>query len=198
MPCAAGVWKEEWFGTCNTSDLVYTIKSDCNHNSPEECAADPRCRVRRDLPIQYGMCRLNDTLLWDAIFSTVSWGSKVGNRSMSGRALPPARDVYSRLQGKRCGFHTGTVANHTESTSGIGWVERDVLRGGSRVWHRDMGEKPGKVWGGGGELPGSFHNYAMGCQQCILSTEDVNNVNSCPGFITFLEDLLVCRPMELS
>ncbi|KXZ49335.1 hypothetical protein GPECTOR_22g929 [Gonium pectorale] len=68
----SGTWQREWFGECPTAELVYTIKSACNYTTAEDCEADPSCSLRPDLPVEYGMCRLADGLIWDALFGTES------------------------------------------------------------------------------------------------------------------------------
>ncbi|GFR47457.1 hypothetical protein Agub_g9183 [Astrephomene gubernaculifera] len=68
----SGIWQREWFGSCPTSDLVWTIKSACNYTTPEDCAADPVCRLAPDRPAEYGMCRLRDELVWLELFGADS------------------------------------------------------------------------------------------------------------------------------
>ncbi|GLC35545.1 hypothetical protein PLESTB_000195600 [Pleodorina starrii] len=68
----SGIWQQDWFGSCPTSELVYTIKAACNWTQPADCAADPSCQLRPDLPIEYGMCRLRDELIWEALFGSGS------------------------------------------------------------------------------------------------------------------------------
>ncbi|GIL51327.1 hypothetical protein Vafri_7340 [Volvox africanus] len=68
----AGTWQRDWFGTCNTSELVYTIKSACNYTDDNECEQDYTCRLRSDLPIEYGRCRMRDDLIWKEFFGSGS------------------------------------------------------------------------------------------------------------------------------
>ncbi|GIL75432.1 hypothetical protein Vretimale_8069 [Volvox reticuliferus] len=67
-----GVWQQDWFGSCETAELVYTIKSACNYVNDTECEQDYRCRLRPDLPIEYGRCRLRDDLVWEEFFGSGS------------------------------------------------------------------------------------------------------------------------------
>ncbi|GLI61956.1 hypothetical protein VaNZ11_004519 [Volvox africanus] len=68
----AGVWQRDWFGSCDTAEVVYTIKSACNYTDDGECEQDYMCRLRSDLPIEYGRCRLRDDLVWKEFFGSGS------------------------------------------------------------------------------------------------------------------------------
>ncbi|PNH07759.1 hypothetical protein TSOC_005791, partial [Tetrabaena socialis] len=67
-----GTMLAEWFGECPTSELVYTIKSACTYTSPVDCFLDPSCALNPAAPPEYGMCRMRDELIWEALFGAGS------------------------------------------------------------------------------------------------------------------------------
>ncbi|EFJ49809.1 hypothetical protein VOLCADRAFT_89650 [Volvox carteri f. nagariensis] len=94
-----GIWQRDWFGSCDTADLVYTIKSSCNYTTPQDCENDELCTARSDLPVEYGMCRLRDDLIWQQLSQSVRWFR--GGGLLGGERVV---DKVAAQRGRSCGL----------------------------------------------------------------------------------------------